>query len=167
MPLDNARTAVVSFHVEPWSACVEEMRGLWLEHWREVALDQDIVPLDMDVRRYVEAEAAGRLHLVTARRDGVLIGYFVAFVQTHLHYASTIFATCDLFYLRPEFRSGWRGVTLFRVAERTLRERGAVILQAATKVHVSPVTGRTLDIGPILERLGWTQSERTFRKRLV
>lgn len=167
MPLDITRTNIVSFHVEPWPACVPEMQDLWLEHWREVALDQDIVPLDMDLARYAEAAREGRLHLVTARRDGLMIGYLVAFVQPHLHYASTIFATCDLYYLRPEARTGWRGVTLFRVAERTLRERGAVILQAATKIHVSPVTGRTLDIGPILERLGWTQSERTFRKRLV
>lgn len=167
MPLDTARTTTISYHVESWCACVPEMRDLWFDHWREVALDQDVVQLAMSEPRYAQLEAEGRLHLVTCRRDGELVGYFDAIVQPHLHYEGTLFATADLFYLRPQDRSGWRGVTLFRVVERTLKDRGVVIAQLATKVHVSPVTRRTLDIGPILRRLGWTEVEHTYRKRLV
>jgi GNAT superfamily N-acetyltransferase len=165
MPLDCSAPAVAYF-VEPWSACVGEMRPLWEAHWREVGLDHADVPLDMDESLYERMEADGRLHVLTARRAGALVGYLVAVVQPHLHYRSTLFATFDLYYLAPEERSGWRGVSLFRAAERSLRDRGVQVVHGNTKIHVSPVTGRTLDVGPIFEFLDWCQIERTYRKVL-
>jgi len=165
MPLDALREPIV-FHVEPWSAVVPEMRPVWLLHWREVARDHIAVPLAVGYGAYEELEAAGRLHVLTARLRGRLVGYVVTIVQPHLHYAGTLFGTFDLFYLLPELRRGWRGVQMFRAAERSLRARGVRVLQAGTKIHASPLTGKSLDAGPIFEFLGWVQTERVYRKLL-
>ena len=165
MPFDPVPRPAVIYHQETWSALLPEMMPLWRDHYGEVALDKDIVPLSPDLVRYAGLEAEGKLHVVSVRLDSELIGYLVAVVTTHLHYSTTLFATFDLFYLKPEHRIGWRGVSLFRAAERSLSRRGVVIIQGNTKVHISPVTGRTLNIGPILEFLGWTEFERTYRKR--
>lgn len=163
MPLDSA-IQPVSYRVEPWHMAVAEMVPLWKGHWLEVGLDHAAVPLDMDMERYAALADCGNLHLLTVRRGAMLIGYLTAVVMPHLHYRSTLFATFDLFYLRPEERCGWRGVSLFRAAERSLRVRGVDVIHANTKLHVSPVTGESLDIGPILEFLGWQAIERTYRK---
>ena len=167
MPFDSVPRPVVAYHVEGWSSVLREMVPLWSDHYREVALDKDVVPLSPDFLRYYGLESEGKLHVVTVRKDGPLVGYLVAIVQTHLHYSTTLFATFDLFYLKPEERIGWRGVSLFRAAERSLRQRGVTIVQGNTKVHVSPVTGKSLDVGPIMKFLGWTEVERTYRKRVL
>lgn len=165
MPFD-ATAQGVTYQVEAWSAALPEMLPLARAHWLEVALNQADVPLDMDWDAYAALERTGHLHVVTARRGGVLVGYLVAVVRASLHNRSTVFAMFDLYYLKPEERSGWRGVGLFRAAERSLRARGVSVLHAGTKVHVSALSGKSLDIGRMLEFLGWGLHERLYRKVL-
>lgn len=165
MPFD-ANAAGLRYQVEAWSDVLPEMLGLAEAHWREVALNQDDVPLDMDWEMFAAFERAGQLLVVTARREAVLAGYLVVIVKGSLHNRSTVFAMFDLYYLKPEERSGWRGVGLFRAAERALRARGARVMHVGTKLGISAVTGQSLDIGRMLEFLGWWPAERTYRKIL-
>jgi GNAT superfamily N-acetyltransferase len=164
MPFDPAAPEI-AFARETWARAVKEMWPLWHAHWREVGLDHDVAPLAMDIETYERMEAAGNLHVVTARGPGgAMVGYVVAIVQQGLHYRTTVFANLDLYYLTPAVRRWRNGVRLFRFAEESLKERGAKIMNAGTKVHISPVTGKRLDISPILRRLGWREIERVHRK---
>ena len=151
------------YAVEPWSDVVGEMRGLWQAHFREVASDQELAPLDPDLEAYARLEAAGALHVLTMREGRVLAGYLVALVWPHLHHRSVCHAFFDLYYVRPAHRRWTAGIRLFREAARTLAARGVRRMITGTKLHSAP-NGRPLDVGPIFRRLGWVEMERQYGK---
>ena len=147
----------LTYAQETWSQYAPDAEKLWPFHHREVALDQDTIPLDVDWERYAALDAAGNLHIVTARDEqGALQGYCLAVVTTHLHYQSTLHAQYDVYWLAPASRRGLAGYRLFQVMERTLQARGVHKLLSACKLH--------LDVGPLFTRMQWRETERTFTK---
>lgn len=144
------------YRVERWKHLRAEMLPLLVRHWREVALNHADVPLDIDEAKYAELDEAGALHIVTVRRDGLLIGYHVAIVSPHLHYASTLHGITDVYWIAPECRHGVTAMRLFQAVERELKARGVRKLFTATKLH--------LDQGPLFERLGYRPVERLYAK---
>jgi GNAT superfamily N-acetyltransferase len=148
----------VTFHTEPWSACLPDISQHWSAHWNEVALHKDEIPLDPDFDEYARIEKAGQLHCSVARHRGVCVGYAVVIVRRHLHYKTSLSGYFDLYYLHPNFRAGWAGVRLFRHAEAVMRKRGVERLFTGTKV--------SLDASVIFKRLGWDESERVWAKLL-
>lgn len=150
----------LSYQIEDWATYSRDAEKLWEEHWQTIALDQEHIPLDVDMERYAALDAAGQLHIVTARDDGgVLQGYVLYLVSGHLHYASTLHALMDVLYLAPAHRRGLAGYRLLVVAERTLRERGIRKVVMGGKRHY--------DLAPLYERLGYTEIERNFSKLLL
>lgn len=142
--------------VEPWTYVRAHIAPLWRRHYAEIADHR--IPLDPDWTWYDAMARADRLHVVTVRLRGVLIGYLFAIVGPHPHYRSTLFAAFDLFWLDPAHRRGWTGVRLFREAERTLRARGVRKLVSHMKL--------AHDVAPIFARLGWDETERVHTKYL-
>ncbi len=159
--LADALTATVMkagtvFAVERWRDLRSEMLPLLVRHWREVALNHADVPLDIDEARYRQLDEAGALHIVTARRAGALIGYHVAIISTHLHYASTLHGITDVYWIAPECRAGRTGLRLFQAVEREMKALGVRKLFTATKLH--------LDQGALFEHLGYRPVERLYAK---
>lgn len=154
----------ISIAVEAWRDALAELMVLWPAHWMEVALDHDSVPLDPDLDAYNALDEAGKLHLVVVRSAGRIVGYHISFVSSHAHYRSTLFAQTDVYYIDPAHRKGMTGVLLFKEVERTLAQRGVTKMVAGTKLQNSTVTGESLDISVIFERLGWRETERTYTK---
>lgn len=146
------------YAVERWRDLRAEMLPLLVRHWREVALNHADVPLDIDEKRYADLDEAEALHIVTVRRDGVLVGYHVAIVSAHLHYASTLHGITDVYYLAPECREGFTGVRLFKRVEQEMRALGVKKLFTGTKTH--------LDMSRLFERLGYQRVEYLFAKIL-
>ena len=89
------------------------------------------------------------------RKFNKLIGYHIATVVRHLHYNSKT-AYTDVFYVDPLHRKGSVGVRLFKEAENYLVAMGVERIYTGTKLK--------LDIGPILERLGYQPIERVYTK---
>lgn len=144
------------YQVERWRNLRPEMTPLLMRHWREIALNHAEVPLDIDHERYAALDESGGLHIVTARRQGLLIGYHVAIVSPHLHYRSTLHGITDVYWIAPECRHGVTGMRLFQAVERELKKVGVRKLFTATKLH--------LDQGPLFERLGYKPVERLYAK---
>lgn len=149
---------LITLQTEPYEQCRAEIDAHLLAHWLEIALDRDAVPLDKDDASYQQLANDGALHIVTVRRDGLLVGYIAGLVKPHLHYKSTLHAFTDVFWLHPDCRKGMTGVKLFREYERTLKARGVVKAFIASKVF--------LDMSPIFERLGWRRTEVVYSKLL-
>jgi L-amino acid N-acyltransferase YncA len=147
---------MITFQTEKWRDALPEMEPILVKHWREIALGHDKVPLDIARDKYQALCDAGVLHIVTARDNGVLVGYHVAIVSGHLHYLSTLHAITDVYFILPGYRRGFTGIRLFKQVEVFMRALGVKKLITATKLH--------LDMGKILIRLGYTPTETTYTK---
>lgn len=149
---------MISFAVERWHDVKDEALPLLLRHWEEIAADKAEIPLAIDYASYDALDASGALHILVARKDGVMIGYYCAIIRSHLHYVTTLFAFTDIFFIAPEHRKGMAGVRLFREMEASLKVLGVKKVFGATKPW--------LDVGPIFERLGYTKHEIVYSKMI-
>ena len=152
----------VTFAVEAWSQVQPELAALLPCHWQEIALDQDVIALDMDWDAYAYLAAQGILQVVTVRTPShELVGYFLSFVRPHLHYRQSLTAFEDMFFLCPEYRQGWTGVRFFQFIEAHWRSLGVERAAMSFKLHFR--RGR---VGKLLQYLGWHATEMHYTKYL-
>lgn len=150
----------VDFQVERWATYAPDAETLWPLHWQEVALTQEVVPLDMDVERYAALDAAGILHIVTGRDAGRLVAYHTSLIMGHLHYKSTLHSLTDLYWVHPLWRRGMTALRLFGTAHRSLKERGVVKVISGSKLHSG------LDMTRLFTFMGYDLAEKSFTKLL-
>jgi hypothetical protein len=148
--------ATVVFAVEPYQQVLPELKELIGLHWKEIALNQDKIKLAPDYDGYAAMCGKGILHIITARHEEKLVGYFVSLVGKHLHYANDVMGIGDIFFLKPEYRKGMTGVNLLRVFEAEMRKLGVRKIIAGTKLHHN--------LTRVFEHLGWKETDRMFAK---
>lgn len=149
---------MLTYQVETWWKVKREIGPLWELHWREIAGDQDTIPLDPDWTFYDGASELGKLLIVTARDGDKLVGYVFALITTHTHYRSTLHGFYDLFWLDPAYRKGWTGYRLMKEAEKAMKAKGVVKAFGQTKIWH--------DVSVIYLRLGWKPVEILYSKML-
>jgi GNAT superfamily N-acetyltransferase len=145
---------VITFHVESLTERLEELKPLFPEHFRELALNQDEVPLDPQYDIYLQRDARGEVLFVAGRELGQLIGYFVGFVAPGLHYRTCLTLTMDIFYVHPDYRHQGAGFRLFKTVEAEAKRRGAQRMFVGSKLH--------RDASWLFERLGYEEVERYY-----
>lgn len=152
---------MTTFQEETFAQVQGEIRGLLKEHWEEVALDKESIPLDPDWDQYRAIDGLGMLSILTARdSDGLLVGYYVAFIRKHLHYANSLTAFSDLYFLKPQYRNGRTGLRLFQAHEKAMKARGVQKIYTMHKLHVHSTMGR------LLKFLGYRHIENIHSKVL-
>jgi len=146
------------FRQEFLADVIQEIQELLVLNYKEVELDQDIIKLNPDWDAYQQAENNNILKGFTARKEGKLIGYFVAMVTKHIHYKDHIFAGNDVLFIHPDFRKGFTAMNLIKFAEKCLTEDGVTVLTINTKCD------KPFDV--LLDRMMYKQIENVYRKRL-
>lgn len=149
---------MITSHVESFEQQLEELQKLLPEHYKELALNQDKVPLDPQYSVYIERERRGELLFVTLREAGELVGYFIGFIAPGLHYRTCLTCTMDIFYVRADKRTGTAGVRLFRFVESELKRRGVQRWFMGSKVHA--------DASALFKRIGAAPVETYYSKWL-
>jgi hypothetical protein len=148
-----------TFQVEHFSDAIAEMRPHFNAHYSELAVFRDKIPApDPDYALYEAMEAAGKLHVVTVRNRSKLIGYYVGIVMPQPHYKTTLYAMADLYWLHPDYRKGATGIEFIGFIESSLKERGVQVTVMGTKL--------SKDLGRLYEGLGYTETDRVYRKQL-
>ncbi len=150
-----------SFAWERFANIAGELPPLFIRHWREIALNQDKILLDPNWEAYLKLDLAEILRVLTVRSDGRLVGYHFVHVFPHLHYASTLWAQSDMFWLDPDYRSGWTGYRLLKLVRDTLKENGIKVHYLPAKLHFENER-----IGRIVKRLGYKPIEMTYAQVL-
>lgn len=147
---------MITYKQELLSDMLEELKPILPIHYKELALDQDEIPLDPNYDLYLHMEQMGILHICTARKDGELLGYFITNVMPHPHYKSTIFAKVDIYYIHPDHRGNGVGSKLFAFHEQEMKRLGVQKIVNSCKLHQDHL--------PLFTALGYKQIERTFSK---
>lgn len=101
------------------------VQALLREHWEELVLDPATMPLQLDVARYQELEAAGILLCLVAYDGEEIVGYSAGVLFNHPHHADVRMLSNDALFLRKSHRKGRNGVALIRATERAARQHGA------------------------------------------
>lgn len=153
---------MITYQLEPLALWKRDGEPLFKDHWLEVAIDQDCIPMGMHWPAYQQLEDAGQLHIMTVRDTGALIGYHTSMVRPHLHYYTSMSAFVDLYYLRPVYRRGWIGYRLFTEAEQSLKAWGVQKIFTGNKLHLET----TMDLQRLFARLGYRESDRLWTKVL-
>jgi GNAT superfamily N-acetyltransferase len=149
---------MITYQQESLVTTKEDARPLLEKHWEEIALNKDTIKLNPDWDAYADLEDVGILKIFTARSDGNLIGYFVVFVRSHIHYKDNLFAYNDILYLDKDYRKGFTGAKLMKFAEKCLKEDGVSVLVVNTKRH------KPFDV--LLSWLGYKHIENIYSKVL-
>jgi len=114
---------------------LEESKQLLFDHYKEIALDQDKVPLDPRYDIYYERERAGELLSMVMRDSGTVVGYLIAFISPGLHYKTCLTCITDIFFVEDEYRKRGAGKILFEAVEKELRRRGVQRWFMGSKMH--------------------------------
>jgi hypothetical protein len=142
----------ITYQVEPFSKMIHEAMPLLKKHHKEIALYQDKVPFSPDWDIYFARERSNGLIIVTARSNGVLVGYMGQIVGPGLHFNKTLWSFNDLIWLDPNYREGWIGIKLITEMEKVLRKLGVQVFEVNPKVHFEKDRG---GMQKILDRLGF------------
>ena len=149
---------MITAHVESFTANIAELQEVIPLHYKELALNQDKVPLAPQWDVYIAREKMGELLFVTLRSEGKLAGYFIGFIAPGLHYATCLTCIGDIFYVHPDFRHQGGGKTLFEFTEKELRRRKVNRWFVGSKLHQ--------DSSYLLKMMGLEPCELTFTKWL-
>ncbi len=142
---------MITAHVESFEQNLEYLKPLLPIHYKELALDQDKVPLSPQFDKYVAAEQRGELIFVTLRKAGQMVGYFIGFIAPGLHYSTCLTCNMDIFYVLPEHRGSGTGFQLFKFVEQQLKKRGVQRMFVGSKMHK--------DASWLFEKLNYTPVE--------
>ena len=148
---------MVTYQVEKFSDCVEEIKPHLLNHYEELSVTKTF-PMDPDWDAYARSNDEGKIIIVTCRKDGELVGYIVYFLVYNLHYQTMKTALEDVYYLAKAERKGRVGIKLFKFAEQVLKDIGVDRVIYGTKIH--------LDNSKLFEYLGYTVFEKLYSKMI-
>lgn len=142
---------------------MENLKGFFPDHWNELALNKDKVPLDPQYQVYLDRENLGQVMFICGREKGRIIAYFVGFVTPALHYQTCLTLQMDIFYLAPEYRDGdslseveadMVCMDLFQAVKAEGIRRGVKRAFYGSKLHK--------DASRLFEELGMVEVERYY-----
>lgn len=126
---------MLDFHVEPLTeALIQEMIPIQQGYWEEVAGPFHQFPPDVDWKTYLIAQNIGRLRVLVARVEGVVVAGTFIVIGPHPHYAC-IAASLPLLFVHPDYRKGREGLRLVKMAEEEAKKSGAQLMMTHGGVH--------------------------------
>ena len=147
----------ITCQCELWKDIRDEIRPLYIEHWKEMGLTGS--ELLLDDPKYAQTDNEGTLLVVTARDRGKLVGYFINFLCRHPHYY-LFTAAMDVYYLDPHYRRGTNGLKLFSEMEKECKKRKVGLMLATARMDRSP------GAQSIFSMLGWENTRLVFEKKV-
>lgn len=126
---------MITAQVEGMFDALPEALPMLTQHYEELALNRDKVPLDPDWDTYRALEARGALLCVTLRENGRLVGYYTGIVAPDLHYRTCLSLKMDIFWTHPDIRGGTAGLRLFRAVKKEAKRRGVQRIFHGAKLH--------------------------------
>lgn len=137
---------MLTAQVEIFSEGVEELKAALLNaHYNELSEHKKHgYPLNPNFPEYIRAEAEGKVLYITLRRTGKLVGYFVGFITSCLHYQVPTL-TGDVIYIYPDERGRHGGVILLKLILKEFKRRELKVARIGTKINYEIENGAQLE----------------------
>ena len=126
---------MLTFQLERAVSIAKELEALALEHWEDVALDKDKMPFGLDILYYEVLDKCNMLQTLTARRDGVIVGYCLVVIRPHPHNRTVLCGFEDAYFLATAERKGRLGLQLLKESLKALKRRGVKKVFFHSKCH--------------------------------
>jgi GNAT superfamily N-acetyltransferase len=136
--------------------CENEVRPLAELEWEESGHPTEALVIDWD--SYFGLEEAGLLKFFTARKEGILVGYFVVLVSQPFTTKGQLVASYDAVYVHKDYRKSMVARRLFSFVESCIKEDGIYRVVASSS--------KKNPIGAFLNRLGYNEIETKYEKVL-
>jgi GNAT superfamily N-acetyltransferase len=136
--------------------CENEVRPLAELEWEESGHPTEALVIDWD--SYFGLEEAGFLKFFTARKEGILVGYFVVLVSQPFTTKGHLVASYDAVYVHKDYRKSMVARRLFSFVETCIKEDGIYRVVASSS--------KKNPIGAFLNRLGYNEIETKYEKVL-
>lgn len=149
---------LITAQIELLRERLDEVQALTPTHYDALSLHKGRFPLQPQLSIYFDREERGELMLTTLRKDGKMIGYWIAFNAPGLHYATCLTSQMDIWFVHPAHIVGKAPLILINAVERELRRRGVNLWFAGSK--------DSKPCGPLFERLGFQKVETFYSKWL-
>ena len=137
------------------------IQAMFKEHWSELGCMGGPETLELNGPYYIACQVAGTL-VTTGIEDedtGEIVGYTTTSLYYPPHHKSTLFALCDCFYVKPEYRKGMMGAKLIRFTEKLLKDKYNV-------EYFQFGMNTQKDISKLLTRFGYTISDIVYIKEI-
>jgi hypothetical protein len=132
-PLDPVKTEC-KVQIEAISSVIEEIASVAVRHYSEIRFSKE-AEYNPDWGRYLSYELTDSIVIVTARYEGVLVGYIAYIIGPYKHSQDTPFAAMDAIWISPAFREGMLAVKMMKAGEAALEGRAKFCLTNSTMKH--------------------------------
>jgi hypothetical protein len=116
------------------------------------------LPLDIDFDLYQILDERNFLVNIAVLNDEELVGYASFTISKSMHHKSSLWATDNFYYLKPEFRNGKNSLRLFDYCENILLNSGIDIMFLTSKSRK--------DNSRLFLSMGFEQNTQQFYKEL-
>jgi GNAT superfamily N-acetyltransferase len=147
---------MVKYQQEFLSLAEDEVTPLAALEWKESGHPTQELHINWD--EYFRLEEAGHLKFFTARKEEMLIGYFVVLVVAPLTSKYNPMGVYDAVYVHKDHRKSTVGKRLFKFVETCMKEDGIYRVLASSSAK-NP-------IGNFLTRMGYHEIETKYEKVL-
>ena len=136
---------MITYQIEDYETFVPEAMELFKKHAEEMkeALKVDF---ELDVGHYERLFYLGELLFLTARENGVMVGYQVIRIAAHNRSKNTKIAQEEALFLLPEYRKGQNGQKLLQLGAEAARHSGAEKYYV-TSQEAKPISSLLLKVG--------------------
>lgn len=150
---------MIAVQVESVRQCWDDIYPLAKQHQESTKSYRRHEPFNPDRERYIQYNDMGFFHLITARDNGRLVGYFGVYTSQSMH-SQLNMATEDTFYVHPEYRHGRVALRILRYVETYLQTLG--VHEVLFSCEIDNRTG----IQGLLAMLGYEAKIQQFSKHL-
>lgn len=147
---------MITYTEEPFEELWEKMQDLIPLHDQEVSLLPDY-KLDLDLDKARSFQNSGMLLCCAAWDGDMLVGYTMDIIDTHSFYKTVLFAHCDLYFIKKEYR-GRCARGLLKFVEKVERDMG-VVFRLTKSLDVNRA-------GDFFKAIGYSSAEAVWVRRL-
>lgn len=148
---------MITYQIEPFAACLPEVKLLAPVHWDEVASHKDVRAFAPNWDLYLKIAEVGALVVATVRGPG-LVGYVAMYCRSDPHATGTLGAESAFYYVAKRPMRGLIQRNLIKFVCRHLQEKGVHYVKFRNKLAHSNA--------PILENLGFVADEMLYTLKL-